>query len=733
MRPGPFDEIMTAEWIERARNVPIEHVIDARGIRLRGKIERVGPCPICGGEDRFSINTKKGVWNCRQCAKGGDVIALVEHLDACDFIAACRTLTGEPQAKPNGKDRAGSEAKKVVAAEYPYRDQSGNIAFVVERAEFQNPDGSFVVKDGKKRKKTFSQRRPDPDHPGEWLWNVEGVAVLPYRLPELAEAIATGRAVLIVEGERKADLLWSWGIAATCNAGGAKKWKPEHAQFLRGADVYLIPDNDDAGWEHVNIVGASLVDIAKRVRVRMLPYANAKDDIVDWANAGGTSEQLDELLNDARDWKPSSADEAREDEKAQAKAREDELLDALARLKGLDYVRQRKAAAEELEVTAKAIDDEVKARREDAVAAPLYGHWIVEPWPEPADGDSLLRDIINRIRRHVVISFDGALVIALWIMLSWVHDEIATHSPILNINSAEPESGKSTTMSLVAFLMPKCIASVEASEAAIYRAIKRWAPSFCFDEFDSILADDDKAALRSVINSGHTRGQGVLRCIGDDKVPELFPTFAPKAIGMVGRKLPPATLSRCIFIELRRRKKDEYVEKFGHVDDSELSDLRRRLRRWALDNQDTLRNGKPSMPDELQNRRADNWKLQLAIGDLCSGAEDFGDKARAAAIKIEGMADNRTIGVRLLADIKALFDADPEAHCMSSATMVASLIKDEEKPWAEFTRGKELTQNRLAKLLGPYKIISQTVTPPGQKDAKGYYRNQFEEAWSCYL
>ena len=485
------------------------------------------------------------------------------------------------------------------------------------------------------------------------------------------------------------------------------------------------------------IVGASLVGIAKRIRVLVLPgHAKAKGDVVDWARGGGTREQLDALLNEAQDWKPPSADETsepNEDEKAKAKAREDELLDALAKTKGLDYVRQRKAAAEELDVTAKAIDDEVKARREDAKVAPLYGHWIVEPWPEPVDGDSLLRDIIKRIQRHVVISYDGALVIALWIMLSWVHDEIATHSPILNINSAEPESGKSTTMGLVAFLMPKCIASVEVSEAAIYRAIRRWAPSFCFDEFDNILADDDKAALRSVINSGHTRGQGVLRCIGDDKVPELFPTFAPKAIGMVGRKLPPATLSRCIFVELRRRKKDEDVEKFKHQDDSELADLRCRLRRWAIDNQDTLRDAKPSMPEELQNRRADNWQLQLAIADLCSGAEDFGDKARAAAVKTEGKTDNSTIGVRLLADIKSLFDADPEAHCMSSAAMVESLIKDEEKPWAEFTRGKPLTQNRLAKLLGAYRITSQTVTPPGKKDAKGYYRSQFEDAWSYYL
>jgi hypothetical protein len=67
--------------------------------------------------------------------------------------------------------------------------------------------------------------------------------------------------------------------------------------------------------------------------------------------------------------------------------------------------------------------------------------------------------------------------------------------------------------------------------------------------------DQNKSALKEVINSGHTRGQGVLRCIGEDRVPEVFSTFAPKAIGMVGRKLPPATLSRCIFVELRRAGK----------------------------------------------------------------------------------------------------------------------------------------------------------------------------------
>ena len=248
MRSAAFDN-----WSAKARAMKIEDEIARRGIKLRGKVERVGPCPKCGGEDRFSINTKKGLWNCRQCGVGGDVIKLVEHSTVVDFIAACTTLTGEPAPKANGRGTAPKiTPKKIVTATFEYRDQSGDIVYVVERVEYQNADGTFVLTEDGKRKKTFRQRRPDPEHPGKWLWNVEGVPVVPYRLPQLMKAIASGRPVLIVEGERKADLLWSWNIAATCNRGGAKKWKPEHAEFLRGADVVLVPDNDNAGWEHVN-------------------------------------------------------------------------------------------------------------------------------------------------------------------------------------------------------------------------------------------------------------------------------------------------------------------------------------------------------------------------------------------------------------------------------------------------------------------------------------------------
>jgi phage/plasmid primase-like uncharacterized protein len=84
---------LDTQTIALARSIRIEDEIARRGIRLRGKTERVGPCPVCGGTDRFSINTRKQVFNCRGFG-GGDVIAMVQHLDGCTFAEAVRTLTG---------------------------------------------------------------------------------------------------------------------------------------------------------------------------------------------------------------------------------------------------------------------------------------------------------------------------------------------------------------------------------------------------------------------------------------------------------------------------------------------------------------------------------------------------------------------------------------------------------------------------------------------------------------
>jgi hypothetical protein len=137
------------DWVQRARAVPIKTEIERRGIKLqRIGLELVGACPKCGGDDRFAINIKKGVFNCRGCDKGGDVIALVEHLDGVDFNTACTQLTGQPppqkaNGKANGK-HAGNN-KKVVVATFEYQNQDGSVAFAVDRIQFQEPFGSAAL------------------------------------------------------------------------------------------------------------------------------------------------------------------------------------------------------------------------------------------------------------------------------------------------------------------------------------------------------------------------------------------------------------------------------------------------------------------------------------------------------------------------------------------------------------------------------------------------------------
>ena len=117
-----------------------------------------------------------------------------------------------------------------MAAEFHYQDEAGAALFVVERVEYQNADGSFVVTKEGKRKKTFRQKRPDPNKPGRWLWNVDGVPALPYRLPEIIEAVAAGCAILIVEGEVKVEHLRSWNIAGNM----LRRWREEMARRTFG-------------------------------------------------------------------------------------------------------------------------------------------------------------------------------------------------------------------------------------------------------------------------------------------------------------------------------------------------------------------------------------------------------------------------------------------------------------------------------------------------------------------
>ena len=140
--------------------------------------------------------------------------------------------------------------------------------------------------------KNIFQRRPLGDQ----------LPIIPYRLPQLLAALGARQIICIPEGGKKVDCLYGLRFPATCNAGGSKKWRLEHTTFLQGADIVLLPDNDPAGRDHVDAIAASLVPVARRVRLLELPGLPEKGDIIDWVAAGGTAEEFARLLTAARDY-----------------------------------------------------------------------------------------------------------------------------------------------------------------------------------------------------------------------------------------------------------------------------------------------------------------------------------------------------------------------------------------------------------------------------------------------
>jgi Virulence-associated protein E len=262
-----------------------------------------------GSRGSISVDLKKGTWFDFETNEGGGVIALIARetkSEPGEWLRARGYTNDPPPRKPTP-----SQPARKIAATFDYPDSDGTLLFQVVRYD----------------PKDFRVRRPDPDKPGEWIWSTRGVKQVPYRLPEVLEALAQDRTVFIVEGEKCVDRLWSLGLPATCNAGGAGKWLDRLSQYFGQADVVIIPDYDPQkttktgelmfskdgrpvlpGQDHAINVGRTLDGTAKRVRVldlgKLWPNIKPKDDIFDWFEAGNTRETFDALVETAVDWSP---------------------------------------------------------------------------------------------------------------------------------------------------------------------------------------------------------------------------------------------------------------------------------------------------------------------------------------------------------------------------------------------------------------------------------------------
>lgn len=315
-----------------------------------GRRDMWANCPLHGeSSPSFHAEDEKGKFHCFGCGKDGDHFEFLVKLNGWDFPTAVRAVAeiagidvpgaGEqrpvkaPEQPRKGNERpqpSAGEIRPEIVKTYDYTDRDGALLFQVCRLQRKMPDGTWALnKDGKGIWKTFLHRRPAPD--GQWIWSMAGGEFMRraggdwklfnkakfsdgmetrffdpgpehtiYRHPAVEIAIAEGRPVLIVEGEKDADTAVELEFCGTTNSSGASHWTAAHAECFRDADVVICIDNDVAG-DRADKIAMSLIGIARSIRI--LNFADHvegfdhKGDITDWVQKfGGTADRLSEII-----------------------------------------------------------------------------------------------------------------------------------------------------------------------------------------------------------------------------------------------------------------------------------------------------------------------------------------------------------------------------------------------------------------------------------------------------
>lgn len=269
------DEIIAAN--------PILPFLEGRGCMIRaGKTNRCAlvehkPMHCC-----VSIDLDRNLWNCHDCETGGSVIDWLMKEHDITAQAAMERLGGtnghsRPQNAPQPVQRATNGtpatngARPKLAKTYDYIDAGGELVFQVCRLE----------------PKDFRQRRKVE---GQWVWDLKGIVRVLYNLPKVISADM----VFLCEGEKDADTLSSMAFIATTNCGGAKKWESQYTAYFRGKEIVILPDNDPAGQEHLELLRKNLSNVVKSMRIVQMP--EGVKDVSDFVATFPTTEDARQEL-----------------------------------------------------------------------------------------------------------------------------------------------------------------------------------------------------------------------------------------------------------------------------------------------------------------------------------------------------------------------------------------------------------------------------------------------------
>jgi hypothetical protein len=205
--------ILEAFWREKMRLQEI--------ILLLKKVEKNGAgytalCPAHDDQQHSLLIKETDGKILVKCFAGCDALGIVSALGI-----ELKDLFTEPK---QCKAANNFQSKKIVAV-YDYADENGEILYQNVRYE----------------PKDFRQRKPNGA--GDYDYSLNGIRRMPYRLPELIEAVSNEADIYLCEGEDDTNNVRGLGLAAS----SFKNWKAEFNQYVKNSNVVLLIDHDKAG------------------------------------------------------------------------------------------------------------------------------------------------------------------------------------------------------------------------------------------------------------------------------------------------------------------------------------------------------------------------------------------------------------------------------------------------------------------------------------------------------
>jgi len=300
----------------------------------------------------------------------------------------------------------------------------------------------------------------------------------------------------------------------------------------------------------------------------------------------------------------------------------------LAQLSISEYDRARRSEAKRLHLRLATLDAEVgrcRSQINDDAQANAVTFPTIEPWPTPVLGaPELFHQVAARYTNYIILPPGAADAMALF--TGHCHAFTAFYqTPRLNLYSPRRGCGKTTTMDVLATMVPRPFRTENMRAAVLFRVVDQKQPTLLLDEVDTYLHQADE--LRGLLNAGNKRGACAYRCEGAGNAIRAFKAFAPAVLAGIG-ELPATLHDRSILIRLVPAGQGQVPARFNEHHTELEKALASKLGRWAKDNYEALAACDPVLPSSAFNRLADNWRPLFAVAEVVGG--DWPQRAAAA-------------------------------------------------------------------------------------------------------